>query len=98
MTDRYRRLADHADQGIGAEEFGLRRFTRPADYLAEIDAITDECRHIPGAETVAARLERLADHYEARHGLTEISAAPVHPATNACTEADQTHTNKEKIQ
>lgn len=31
MTDRYERLEHHADAGLGADELGVRRFTRPTE-------------------------------------------------------------------
>lgn len=31
MTDRYEHLARHADTGLGADEPGVHRFTRPTD-------------------------------------------------------------------
>lgn len=114
MTDRYEHLVHHADTGLGSEEVGMRRFTRPADtittpakslryftqpadYLAELDELTDIARALAGSTTglayeqvmtLTARLERLADHYEAKHGLHESSSAPVDSATNDTTEAD----------
>jgi len=39
MTDRYEHLARHADAGLGSAELGLRRFTRWADYIEELDGI-----------------------------------------------------------
>ncbi|MCA4997747.1 hypothetical protein HWD35_23795 [Tsukamurella tyrosinosolvens] len=35
QIDRYRQLADHADQGVGADEYaGPRRYTRPTDRVS----------------------------------------------------------------
>ncbi|AUN40927.1 hypothetical protein [Tsukamurella tyrosinosolvens] len=41
QIDRYRQLADHADQGVGADEYaGPRRYTRPTDRESRISNAT----------------------------------------------------------
>lgn len=90
MTDRYEHLARHADAGLGSAELGLRRFTRWADYIEELDGIAHKVRLIAddladddqgierqsiteSANTIVGRLERLADHLEARTVLANGS-------------------------
>ena len=41
QIDRYRKLADHADQGVGADEYaGPRRYTRPTDREVRVSNAT----------------------------------------------------------
>ncbi|HMS75086.1 hypothetical protein [Gordonia sp. (in: high G+C Gram-positive bacteria)] len=60
-----------------ATELDLAPLTGPEQMLAELDAITDVCRQLSATVTgdtimkIAARLERVADHYEAEHRLHE---------------------------
>ncbi|MGX9294584.1 hypothetical protein [Tsukamurella paurometabola] len=47
LPDRYRSLEDHADCGLGADEFeGARRFTRPSDRTNEAPVRT--AKHATG--------------------------------------------------
>lgn len=50
-SDRYRRLADHADVGLGADEYrGPRRYTRPSethDMRKGTDSCTAKRKSVP---------------------------------------------------
>lgn len=52
QIDRYRQLADHADQGIGADEYaGPRRYTRPTDGEGRISNAAPRQQKALGAPT-----------------------------------------------
>lgn len=48
QIDRYRQLADHADQGVGADEYaGPRRYTRPTDREGRISNAAPRQQKVP---------------------------------------------------